>query len=230
MQKVLQRRCPFRAGAEVLPIEAAPDGAVRGIALRTAVQSRPPVPGECRRRHGHRHKRIRRQCAARLPRRSISVPSAVTLTRVFTDTAIVGVKPFSTASLQYSSRDTRDRYLARRHPDAEALWRQSARAKRPARRRTHSRRRLQWRRYLAPDHRCRRAAHQHHAARTAALIGTDPKRPLPLPTGSFLITHCPASAGGALVAVRVSLRQERLSHPRRDLLAPAGQTEQRDCP
>src|SRR3984893_9033634 len=162
----------LRAGAGVLPIEAAPDGAARGIALRTAVQSRPPVPGECRRRHGHRHKRIRRQCAARLPRRSISVPSAVTLTRVFADTAIVGVKPFSTASLQYSSRDTRDRYLARRHPDAEALWRQSARAKRPPRRRAHSRRRLQWRRYLAPDHRRRRAAHQHHAARTAALIGS----------------------------------------------------------
>jgi len=36
----------------------------------------------------------------------------------------------------------------------------------------HSRRRLQWRRYLAPDHRRRRAAHQHHAARTAALIGS----------------------------------------------------------
>ena len=134
MQKVLQRRCPFRAGAEVLPIEAAADGAVRGIARHTVARSRPPVPGECRRRHGHRHKRIRRRCAARLPRRSISEPLAATLTRVFADTAIVGVKRFSTASLQYSPRDTRDRYLARRHPDAEALRRQSARAKRPARR------------------------------------------------------------------------------------------------
>ena len=47
----------------------------------------------------------------------------------------MGVKRLSIASLQCSPRDTRARYLARRHPDAEALRRQSARTKRYARRR-----------------------------------------------------------------------------------------------
>jgi hypothetical protein len=38
-------------------------------------------------------------------------------------------------------------------------------------------RRSRRRGHLAPDHRRRRAARQHHAAWTAALIGTHPKRP-----------------------------------------------------
>jgi len=57
------------------------------------------------------------------------------LTRRFADSAIVGVKRFSTASLQISPRDTRDRYLARRHPDAQALRGEGAQAERHARRR-----------------------------------------------------------------------------------------------
>jgi hypothetical protein len=50
-----------------------------------------------------------------------------TLTRRFASHAIMGVKRFSTASLQFSARDTRDRYLASRQFDGEALRRQSAR-------------------------------------------------------------------------------------------------------
>jgi len=79
--------------------------------------------------------RTQRQFAGRHPRRSISVPSVATLTRRFADSAIVGVKRFSTASLQISPRDTRDRYLARRHPDAQALRGEGAQAERHARRR-----------------------------------------------------------------------------------------------
>ena len=54
---------------------------------------------------------------------------AATLTRRFATHAIMGVKCISTASVRFSRRDTRDRYLACRHPDAEALRRQSARTK-----------------------------------------------------------------------------------------------------
>jgi hypothetical protein len=49
--------------------------------------------------------------------------------------AICGVRGLETASLQFSPRDTRDRYLARREPHAQALRGQSARGKRHARRR-----------------------------------------------------------------------------------------------
>src|SRR5438105_6364805 len=59
---------------------------------------------------------------------------AATLTRIFASNAICGVKPSETTGLQFSRRDTRDRYLARRQPDAEALRRESSRAKRHARR------------------------------------------------------------------------------------------------
>ena len=73
--------------------------------------------------------RTRLQCAARHPPRSIALPSVATLTRSLKTHAIMGVKRISTASVRFSQRDTRDRYLACRHPDAEALRRQSARTK-----------------------------------------------------------------------------------------------------
>ena len=41
---------------------------------------------------------------------------------------------------------------------------------------------------LAPDCRCRGSARQQHNARTAALIGTHPKRSRQLPPALFLIT------------------------------------------
>jgi hypothetical protein len=54
-----------------------------GIALRLAAQLRPPAPAEYRRHQARRHMRTRLQCAARHPRRSISLPSIATLTRSF---------------------------------------------------------------------------------------------------------------------------------------------------
>jgi hypothetical protein len=48
--------------------------------------------------------------------------------------------------------------------------------------------RLRWRGDLAPDLRRGRSARQHHAARTAALIGTHPKRSDRFPEALFLIT------------------------------------------
>ena len=83
---------------------------------------------------------------------SISLPSVATLTRSFASFAIIGVKRLSIASVRISWRDTRDRYLARRHPDAEALPRQSARAKPYPYRRARGGRRSRRGRHLAPDH------------------------------------------------------------------------------
>jgi hypothetical protein len=48
------------------------------------------------------------------------------LTRKSARDAIMGVKRLSTASVPFFACDTRDRYLARRHPDAEAPRRQGA--------------------------------------------------------------------------------------------------------
>ena len=48
---------------------------------------------------------------------------AATLTCRFATIAIMGLKCLSTASVRFCLRDTRDRYLACRHPDAEALQR-----------------------------------------------------------------------------------------------------------
>jgi len=59
--------------------------------------------------------RTRLQCAARHPPRSIALPSVATLTRSLKTHAIMGVKRISTASVRFSQRDTRDRYLACRH-------------------------------------------------------------------------------------------------------------------
>jgi hypothetical protein len=119
----------LRAGEAASPAEAAAVAAARGIALRTAVRSQPPAPIGSRHRRVRRRRRTRRQCAGRHPQRSISMPSAATLTRRFASHAIKGVKRFSTASLQFSTRDTRDRYLASRQFDGEALRRQSTRGK-----------------------------------------------------------------------------------------------------
>src|SRR5215831_650477 len=47
------------------------------------------------------------------------------LTRRFASLAITGVKRFSTASLQLSARDTRNRYLASRQFGGESLLRYS---------------------------------------------------------------------------------------------------------
>ena len=132
----------LRAGEGISPTGAdAVAAATAGIAPHIAARSRPQVRAGYRRRHAHRHRRTRRQCAGRHLQRSISLPSVATLTRSFASHAIIGVKSLSTASVQSSPGDTRDRYLARRHLDAEALWRQSARAKRPTRRGAHGRRR-----------------------------------------------------------------------------------------
>jgi len=120
----------LRAGEAVSRAEAgAVAAAAGGIALRNAAQLRPRAPAESRRRHARPHMHTRLQCAARHPRRSLSLPSVATLTRSYATHAIMGVKRISTASVRFSRRDTRDRYLACRHPDAEALRRQSARTK-----------------------------------------------------------------------------------------------------
>ena len=111
------RRRSFRAGEAVSPAAAgAVAAAAGGIALRTAAQLRPPAPAEYRRRHARRHRRTRLQCAVRHPRRSISLPSIATLTRSLASHAIIGVKSLSTARVQFSPGNTRDRYLARRAP------------------------------------------------------------------------------------------------------------------
>jgi hypothetical protein len=59
-----------------------------------------------------------------------------TAARRVASNAICGVKRLETASLQFSPRDARDRYLARRQSHAQALRRQSLRGKRHARRRS----------------------------------------------------------------------------------------------
>src|SRR5438105_13889025 len=46
---------------------------------------------------------------------------AATLTRIFASNAIRGVKRLETTGLQFSRRDTRDRHLACRQPDAQVL-------------------------------------------------------------------------------------------------------------
>jgi len=138
---VLSLDRPLRAGEVISPIVRAAVAGAPEIAPRTAARSQPPVRAGYQHRHARRHRRTRRQCAARHPRRSISLPSVDTLTRSFASHAIIGVKSFSTASVQFSPRDTRDRYLACRHSDAEALRPPSARARRPACRRAHGCRR-----------------------------------------------------------------------------------------
>jgi len=61
------------------------------IATRIAARSPTPVPAECRRRRAHRHRRIRRQCAGRHPRRSRSAAFAATPTGMFASDAIFSV-------------------------------------------------------------------------------------------------------------------------------------------
>ena len=119
------RRRLLRGGEAVSAAEADALAAAPGIALRSAARSRPPAPAGSRRRLVRRHRRTRRQCAGRHPQRSISMPSAATLTRRFASHAITGLKRFSTASLQLSARDTRNRYLASRQFGGESLLRYS---------------------------------------------------------------------------------------------------------
>jgi hypothetical protein len=149
-------RRPLRAGEVISPIApGAVAAASAGIAPHIAARSRPPVRAGCRRRRARRCRRTRRQCAGPHPRRSLSLPSVATLTRSYASHAIIGVKRFSTTSLRFSPRDTRDRYLACRHLDAETLRRQSARAKPHPFRRAGGRRRLRRCRHLEPHHNCR---------------------------------------------------------------------------
>ena len=105
--KRTRRHSPFREGGWVSPGEAGAVLAEAGIALHTAVRSRPPARAGCRRRHARRHRHTRRQCAGRHPRRLISVPSAATLTRSFPSHAIIAAKRFPTTSVEFSLRDTR---------------------------------------------------------------------------------------------------------------------------
>jgi len=63
-------------------------GGISSIALRTAARSRLPAPAGSQRRLVRRHRRTRLQCAGRHPQRSISMPSAATLTRRFVSYAI----------------------------------------------------------------------------------------------------------------------------------------------
>jgi hypothetical protein len=62
--------------------------------------------------------------------------------------------------VQFPSRDTRDRHLARRQPDVQTVWRLGARGKLGSSRRARSRRRPKRRSDLAPDRQCGRPARQ----------------------------------------------------------------------
>jgi hypothetical protein len=87
--------------------------------------------GECQHRRAHQQRRTRRQYAGRHPPRSISAPfcrhSDRHVCKQCNLNAIFGVKRFSTATVQFSPSDTRDRYLACRQFDAQALRREGSR-------------------------------------------------------------------------------------------------------
>ena len=61
------------------------------IVPHTDARLRQPAPAGCRHRHARRHRRIRRQCAGRHPRRSISAAFAATPTGMFASDAIFSV-------------------------------------------------------------------------------------------------------------------------------------------